>query len=136
MEWGTPVYWGMFLLFCGPQTVKTKEINPTRPGSPTPCKQALNKDAIVRSFKKCEISLDLSGSENNEINIEGIPDYKKQDIKIQSVTLGEWLSDRFIIQGDRLIQVARNTVQIETKPQIETFISGVLMICENKPGNP
>ena len=28
--------------------------------------------AIVRSFKKCTISLDLSGSENNEINIEGI----------------------------------------------------------------
>ena len=35
-----------------------------------------NKDAIVRSFKKCGISLDLSGSENNEINIEGIPNYK------------------------------------------------------------
>ena len=69
-----------------------------------------NKDAIVRSFKKCEISLDLSGSENNEINIEEIPDYKKQHIKIQSVTLGEWLSDR-LIQGDCLIQVARNTVQ-------------------------
>ena len=28
--------------------------------------------AIVRSFEKCRISLDLSGSENNEINIEGI----------------------------------------------------------------
>ena len=63
-----------------------------------------NKDAIVMSFKKCRISLDLSGSENNEINIEGIPDYKMQDIKIQSVTLGEWLSDR-------LIQIARNTGQ-------------------------
>ena len=44
-----------------------------------------NKDAIfIRSFKKCRISLDLSGSENNEINIEGIPDYKMQDIKILS----------------------------------------------------
>ena len=71
-----------------------------------------NKDAIVRSFKKCEISLDLRGS---EINVEGIPDYKKQDIKIQSVTLGEWLSDR-LIQGDRLIQVARNTVQSIRSP--------------------
>lgn len=27
-----------------------------------------NKDAIVRSFKKCRLSLDLSGLENNEIN--------------------------------------------------------------------
>ena len=26
---------------CVPQSVKTKETNPTRPGSPTPCKQAL-----------------------------------------------------------------------------------------------
>ena len=40
-----------------------------------------NKDAIVRSFKKCGISLDLSESENNKINIEGIPDYGMQDIK-------------------------------------------------------
>ena len=29
------------VLFCVPQSVKTKETNPTRPGSPTPCKQAL-----------------------------------------------------------------------------------------------
>ena len=28
-------------LFCVPQSVKTKETYPTRPGSPTPCKQAL-----------------------------------------------------------------------------------------------
>ena len=31
-----------FLLFCDPQSVKTKETNPTRPGYPTPRKQALN----------------------------------------------------------------------------------------------
>ena len=30
-----------FLLFCVRQSVKTKETNPTRPGSPTPCKQTL-----------------------------------------------------------------------------------------------
>ena len=42
MEWGTPVQWGKFLLFCVPQSVKIKETNPTRPGSPTPCKQALS----------------------------------------------------------------------------------------------
>ena len=41
MEWGTPVKWDRFLLLCVPQSVKTKETNPTRPGSPTPCKQAL-----------------------------------------------------------------------------------------------
>ena len=42
MEWKTPVLWGRFLLFCVPQSVETKETNPTRPGSPTPCKQGLN----------------------------------------------------------------------------------------------
>ena len=48
MEWGTRVYWGRFLLFCVPQSVKTKEINPTRPGSPTPCKQALSGTLEIR----------------------------------------------------------------------------------------
>ena len=33
---------GRFLLFCVPQSVKTKETNSTRPGSPTSCKQALS----------------------------------------------------------------------------------------------
>ena len=42
MEWGTPVWWGKFLLFCVPHNEKTKETYPTRPGSPTPCKQALS----------------------------------------------------------------------------------------------
>ena len=46
MEWGTPVFWGRFLLFCVPQSVKTKETNPTRQGSPTPCKQALTVNVI------------------------------------------------------------------------------------------
>ena len=41
MEWGTPVYWGRFLLFCVLQSVKTKETYPSRPGSLTPCKQGL-----------------------------------------------------------------------------------------------
>ena len=41
MEWGTPVYWGKFLLFSRSGGHKTKETYPTRPGSPTPCKQGL-----------------------------------------------------------------------------------------------
>ena len=42
MEWGTPVKWGWFLLFSRSEGHKTKENYPTRPGSPTPCKQGLN----------------------------------------------------------------------------------------------
>ena len=41
MEWGTPVSWGWFLLFSRSGGHKTKETYPTRPGSPTPCKQDL-----------------------------------------------------------------------------------------------
>ena len=41
MEWGTPVYWGWFLLFSRSGEHKTKETYPTRPGSPTSCKQGL-----------------------------------------------------------------------------------------------
>ena len=41
MEWGTPVWWGWFLLFSRSGGHKTKETYPTRPGSPTPCKQGL-----------------------------------------------------------------------------------------------
>lgn len=35
-----------------------------------------SKDTIIGSFKKCRISLDLSGSEDDDINIEEIPYYK------------------------------------------------------------
>ena len=42
--------WGRFLLFCVLQSVKTKETNPTRLGSPTPCKQALNTSNSVTLY--------------------------------------------------------------------------------------
>ena len=42
MEWATPVWWGKFLLFSRSGGHKTKETYPTRPGSPTPCKQGLS----------------------------------------------------------------------------------------------
>ena len=41
MEWGTPVQWGLFLLFSRSGGHKTKETYPNRPGSPTPCKQGI-----------------------------------------------------------------------------------------------
>ena len=42
MEWGTPVWWGWFLLFSRSGGHKTKDTYPTRPGSPTPCKQGVS----------------------------------------------------------------------------------------------
>ena len=41
MEWGTPILWGWFLLFSRSGGQETKETYPTKPGSPTPCKQVL-----------------------------------------------------------------------------------------------
>ena len=39
-------------------------------------KVSRNKEIIKRSFVKCGISHNLGGTEGNDINIEGIPDYK------------------------------------------------------------
>ena len=39
-------------------------------------KVSQNKEIIKRSFVKCSISHNLDGTEDNDINIEGIPDYK------------------------------------------------------------
>ena len=35
-----------------------------------------SRDMVVRSFKKCGISLSLDGSENGEVHIEGIENYE------------------------------------------------------------
>ena len=39
-------------------------------------KLSRNKEIIKRSFVKCGISHNLDGTEGNDVNIEGIPDYK------------------------------------------------------------
>ena len=39
-------------------------------------KVSQNKEIIKRSFVKCGISHNLDGTEDNDINIEWIPDYK------------------------------------------------------------
>ena len=39
-------------------------------------KASRNKEIIKRSFVKCGTSHNLDGTEDNDINIEGIPDYK------------------------------------------------------------
>ena len=80
MEWGTPVWWGRFLLFCVPQSVKTKETNPTRPGSPTPCKEALSlekeKDIVCVVFtyfikRACEMrKFYVAGVQRRQRNVQ------------------------------------------------------------------
>lgn len=40
---------------------------------------SMNTRMVVRSFKKCGISVPIDGSEDDEINIEGIPSYQVGD---------------------------------------------------------
>ena len=53
MEWGTPVWWGWFPLFWRSGGHKTKETYPTKPGSPTPCKQGLSSALITHHTIEC-----------------------------------------------------------------------------------
>ena len=41
------------------------------------------KDSIIRSFKKCGLSVALDGSENDEANIEGLPEYQMPSAFVQ-----------------------------------------------------
>ena len=41
------------------------------------------KDSIIRSFKKCGLSAALDGSENDEVNIEGLPEYQMPSTFVQ-----------------------------------------------------
>ena len=41
------------------------------------------KDSIIRSFKKCGLSVALDGSENDEVNIEGLPEYQMPSAFVQ-----------------------------------------------------
>ena len=68
MEWGTPDEWGWFLLFSRSGRHKTKETYPTRPGSPTPCKQGLR----LPSMKTRRIQ-DILLTINNGISDKALP---------------------------------------------------------------
>ena len=41
------------------------------------------KDSIIRSFKECGLSVALDGSENDEVNIEGLPEYQMPSAIVQ-----------------------------------------------------
>ena len=41
------------------------------------------KDFIIRSFKKCGLSVALDGSENDEVNIDGLSEYQMPSAFVQ-----------------------------------------------------
>ena len=45
------------------------------------------KNSIISSFKKCGLSLALDGSENDKVNIEGLPEYQMRSAFVQDNTM-------------------------------------------------
>ena len=41
------------------------------------------RNSIIRSFKKCGLSVALDGSENDEVNYEGLPEYQMPSVFVQ-----------------------------------------------------
>ena len=41
------------------------------------------KDSMICSLKKCGLSVALDGSENDEVNIEGLPEYQMPSAFVQ-----------------------------------------------------
>ena len=41
------------------------------------------KDSIIRSFKKCGLSVALDRSDNDELNIDGLPEYQMLSAFVQ-----------------------------------------------------
>ena len=56
---GDPGLVGYVSFVCVPQSVKIKETKPTRPGSPTPCKQALNDSKNKRRHDNGKIRVEV-----------------------------------------------------------------------------
>ena len=78
MEWGTPVQWGKFLLFSRSGGHKTKETYLTRPGSPTPCKQALRIMCVPPLDKQRPLGNDVYQRLNERVlffNLQFFPRY-------------------------------------------------------------
>ena len=120
MEWGTPVQWGRFLLSCVPQSVKTKETNPTRPGSPTPCKQTLKR-------LSCFLHL-YSQVPNFPCECDG-----KSITLLQAVKLALKLSIRIPFQiGDSPSAHQYQYNQRALRPTLEGFTQSHQNICNNR----
>ena len=49
------------------------------------------KNSTIRSFKKCDLSVALDGSENDEVNIEGLPEYQMPSAFVQNVLGMYWM---------------------------------------------
>ena len=51
------------------------------------------KNSIIRSFKNCGLSVALDGSENDEVNIEGLPECQMPSAFVQD--------NEYVLDGGR-----------------------------------
>ena len=77
------------------------------------------KDTVIRSFVKCGIALPTSGERDNEINIEGIPEYTiapSYDVEHvmfydSSDDISTWMSAAMVAtyKGEQVVNIAKCT---------------------------
>ena len=79
------------------------------------------KDSIIRSFKKCTLSVALDRSENDEVNIESLPKYQMPSAFVQD---NEYVLD----DDDESEKEDENKGNAENEEEFETLIHSDLPI--------
>ena len=79
------------------------------------------KDSIIRSFKKCGLSVALDGSKNDEVNIEGLPEYQILSAFVQD---NEYVLD----DDDESEKEDEDKGNTENEEEFEILIHSVLPI--------
>ena len=79
------------------------------------------KDSIIHSFKKCGLSAALDESENDEVNIEGLPEYQMLSAFVQD---NEYVLD----DGDESEKEDEDKDNAENEEEFEIWIHSDLTI--------
>ena len=85
-RWGTPVQWGWLLLFSLSGGHKTKENYPTRPGSPTPCKQGLTLQIAHTLIRDQRLSKKSREKFEKDSNLLTFQQFHSRNLIISNVT--------------------------------------------------
>ena len=78
------------------------------------------KDSIIRYFKKCGLSVALDGSENNEVNIEGLPEHQMPSAFVQD--------NKYVLVDDDESEKEEDKGNAENEEELEILIHSDLPI--------
>ena len=81
------------------------------------------KDSIIRSFKKCGLSVALDGSENEEVNIEGLLEYQMLSAFVQD--------NKYVLDDDDESEIEdedKGNAENEVEEEFEILIHSDLRI--------